>query len=856
MKLRKQKMTTVIALLLVITIAIPFAILPITTAQDAPTKNTFPGINVVPNPVGVGQEALIMFGITHPTAWPQSGWTGLTITVTRPDNTTETLGPFETDTTGMSGRIYVPTMVGTYYFQTQFPEQPITVNAAGTSAGTIMQASTSEILEVIVQQDPIPHHPGTPLPTEYWTRPIRAQYREWSAISGSWLQATHPPNRFAPYNEGPESAHILWTKPLETGGLIGGEFEGLSFSHGDAYEGRFNNRVILNGVLYYNLYQSQGPTTAQINAGNGTTVEQNVVAVDIRTGEELWRRPLIDPTGVSRRVAFGQITYWDTMNHHGAWSYLWTTVGSTWHSFDPFTGRYEYTLTGVPSGTNTYGPNGEIIRYNINLAQNWMQKWNSTHAVYAQLLRDFGNAANPAYEAGRWRPQGRTFNASLGIEWDIALGGQPRGSGARILPGAVKIVLADRIIGSNTAWSGGAQQPNPVFWGISTAPGREGQILFNRTWTLPIADVHVDIPGTMPSSIEDGVFVVSVKETRQHYGFSLDTGQQLWGPTESEPFLNAYSNIYMDPWGQSVVAYGKLFTGGMGGQVNAYDVQTGERLWSYRVTDPYNEQVLGDWPAPIAFITDGKIYVMHMEHSVIDPRPRGAPFVALDVETGEEVFRIDGLRIGTRWGGQPLIGDSVIIGFNTYDNRIYALGKGPSATTVAASPRVAVQGGSVIIEGMVSDVSPGTKDPSLAIRFPNGVPAVADESMSAWMNYVYMQAQRPADVVGVEVTIDVIDANGNYRNIGTAASDASGFFSFDWQPDISGKYTVIATFAGSKAYHQSFAQTAFVVDEAAESPAEPPASASSPTELYFAVSTAAIIAAIAIVGLLLLKKRP
>ncbi len=37
------------------------------------------------------------------------------------------------------------------------------------------------------------------------------------------------------------------------------------------------------------------------------------------------------------------------------------------------------------------------------------------------------------------------------------------------------------------------------------------------------------------------------------------------------------------------------------------------------------------------------------------------------------------------------------------------------------------------------DISAGTKQAEQAARFPNGVPVVADESMSAWMEYVYMQ---------------------------------------------------------------------------------------------------------------------
>ena len=44
-------------------------------------------------------------------------------------------------------------------------------------------------------------------------------------------------------------------------------------------------------------------------------------------------------------------------------------------------------------------------------------------------------------------------------------------------------------------------------------------------------------------------------------------------------------------------------------------------------------------------------------------------------------------------------------------------------------------------------------------------------------------------------------------------------YSLSWMPDIPGKYTVIATFAGSNAYYGSYDQAAFVVDEAHATPA-------------------------------------
>jgi hypothetical protein len=122
-----------------------------------------------------------------------------------------------------------------------------------------------------------------------------------------------------------------------------------------------------------------------------------------------------------------------------------------------------------------------------------------------------------------------------------------------------------------------------------------------------------------------------------------------------------------------------------------------------------------------------------------------------------------------------------------------------------------------------------------------------------------MQKPRPADATGVSVAIYVLDSNGNYRNIGNTTSDANGFYSLQWTPDIPGKYTVIASFDGSESYWPSHAETAFAVDEAAPTPTEQPAVAAPPTEMYFAISTAAIIIAIAIVGVLILltlRKRP
>ena len=196
------------------------------------------------------------------------------------------------------------------------------------------------------------------------------------------------------------------------------------------------------------------------------------------------------------------------------------------------------------------------------------------------------------------------------------------------------------------------------------------------------------------------------------------------------------------------------------------------------------------------------------------------------------------------------IADGYLTYFNAYDGQVYCIGKGPTSTSFSISNDVVPSSSSVIIKGNVIDVSAGTQQHEQKARFPNGVPAVSDESQSAWMQYVYMQKPRPTDATGVDVKLSVVDANGNYRDIGTATADADGFFSFNWMPDIEGKYTVYASFEGSESYWPSHAVTAFNVDAPNTTPTQPPAQEQSAADLYFIPAIAGLFVAIIVIGLL------
>jgi disulfide bond formation protein DsbB len=131
--------------------------------------------------------------------------------------------------------------------------------------------------------------------------------------------------------------------------------------------------------------------------------------------------------------------------------------------------------------------------------------------------------------------------------------------------------------------------------------------------------------------------------------------------------------------------------------------------------------------------------------------------------------------------------------------------------------------------------------------------------MTEWMAYVYQQAAKPADFTGVPVTINVVDANGNYRTIGTATTDATGRYKLVWSPDIEGDYSVYVTFAGTKAYWGSTASTVFNVDPALATSTPQPTQAPSMADLYFLPMSVALFVTMIVIGLLVmvvLRKRP
>jgi outer membrane protein assembly factor BamB len=134
-------------------------------------------------------------------------------------------------------------------------------------------------------------------------------------------------------------------------------------------------------------------------------------------------------------------------------------------------------------------------------------------------------------------------------------------------------------------------------------------------------------------------------------------------------------------------------------------------------------------------IADGKLYLSTTEHSPDSPYYKDTRYRCINATTGEEIWTLMG------WGtvldaGCDIIADGFFVFLNCYDMQIYCVGKGPSATSVSIQNDVTTLGNKVLVKGTVTDIAAGTKQNEQVARFPYSVPAVSDESMTAWMEYV------------------------------------------------------------------------------------------------------------------------
>ena len=300
-----------------------------------------------------------------------------------------------------------------------------TISGSGLSYNIL--PTQSDTITFTVQTDQIQGTVLTPLPTEYWSRPIYATNYQWAQLGGNWWGLGKPSftdtggydaagNNFNPYTEAPNSAHVMWVKPVTLGGQVGGPVSGDQESQYTSTSILYRQfePIILNGVIYYKEY----PNTPTTLTSAGGTPGWN--AVDLRTGQLLWHKDTNDT------LNFGMVLQFHTIQEYGTQSWLVAqgpSVGSgqsaynVWQLFDPMTGYFIANITSVPNAvasglveTRDDNPQGTVYIHTINgtYPNLTLTLWNSTLCIVGPS----GTATI--------RPSGN-INYTRGYQWSVPL---------------------------------------------------------------------------------------------------------------------------------------------------------------------------------------------------------------------------------------------------------------------------------------------------------------------------------------------------------------------------------------------------------------------------------------------------
>lgn len=785
-------------------------------------------IDVAPTLIGVGQQATVTLWVLPP---PQDyagvpyygGFSGITVTFTKPDGTTSTLTPTDgiglysagvTDSLGSMYFMYTPNMAGNWSVIMSMPSQNFTDRT-----GTVQWSGcTSKPAYFTVQTEPVNAgllngYPYAQLPNSnaYWTYPINSNNREWAAISGDWLTASIPPT-FYPmilntggywqqFGSAPRSGHILWDLQNTAGGIVGGAFGSRSIEPGNLISG---NPIIMGGKVYQNILPD-----------SLTAAPTQFECVDLTTGKVLYTAPGSITAGLHlpgntyyQTSAYGlvqmQASYGNTPTE-----YLFQTVGSpmngTWNYYDPNTGALALSISNV-TAMNIAFVDGSELAFGTTYTgyQNYVWEWNLTTAVnngknwYAGLVwKAFLSHPAPSDGSGR---------TSLAVSKDlstIVYGGGP----------------GDDLVQGFDAKTGAS------IWNL----------------TLPYASQMGQIQLYNASD-----FLTSDASTATFYCYSDLTGALVWSSASvgTFPWNTKYSGYFLANDNDNV------YIASPDGSVIALSLANGKVVWQ-STKIPSTEYTTNYLPFEFGglVVAGGTVYAYggYSQDYEIDPIPRFAMIIAINATSGQTMFTLNG-------GLSPnAAADGYLLAFGNYDGKQYCIGKGTTSTSVSVPNNFALKS-TVQIQGNVLDQSPAQP----------GTPAVSDSSMSEWMDYLHMQnatlLNSPPQEIGVPVTLSAVDPNNNTVIIGATTTDSAGNFYYSWTPLIAGPYRITASFAGTASYWPSSSETGTIVTEAAVN-ATPTttqlseASIESTIIAYVFIAAIAIILAVAIATALILRKR-
>ena len=381
---------------------------------------------------------------------------------------------------------------------------------------------------------------------------------------------------------------------------------------------------------------------------------------------------------------------------------------------------------------------------------------------------------------------------------------------------------------------------------LVTVDLKTGAVLVNKTIEPAGSDVLMGYSGA--SDICDHGIYAFLTAWGQFVGLDIQTGAIAWTSDRMDQQWDCNGFGAYD----TTSAYGMFYRAAYTG-IYAFSWKTGKIVWKYEAPaistfetpyiDPNGTTVYsfnGD-----CYAADGKIYSINTEHTPTQPITRGWQLHCINATNGEGIFKT------IMSGSMGAIADGYLAVSESYTGTLYVLGKGQSQTTVTAPDTAVPLGTALVVKGTVVDLSPAQP----------GTPCVSKESMALQMEHIHKQM--PIDglwhnetLTGVPVSLTAIGSDGSFVDLGTATTDGYyGTFSKTWTPPKEGDYKIVASFAGDESYGSSGASTSVSVGAAPAQVVIPEQIQPPDYTMTIVGMGIAIIIAVALVGLLVLRKK-
>ncbi len=608
-----------------------------------------------PTVVGLGQPVLVNVWTT-PAPGADRRQNNYTVTITAPNGTkyVRTMDSYVAD--GTAWFSFKPDQTGEWKLKFDFageyfPEgRYVSGNIVNdTTGGSVYtesvyyEPSSTQEQVLTVQEGIVSSFPAVPLPTDYWTRPVQPNNREWWSILGNFPWANGNTHDYAgPFVVAPNSAHVVWRRQGIVGGLIGGDSyqSSIDASQSIGAGAAGNPSVIYSGRAY--------STYAKAGVGNVAA------CYDIRTGQVFYEIPVAQggttPTVISYSTS-AMSTGVDLLS-----------IGARLLKIDPWTGLVTTNVTGM---AGTFHSNNYVLS-----------------------VQNAGNNTNPNYRLINWTTTGTSSNFTSRIVSNISWPMSSLGTVYDLNTGVSVNIIS-------TAGAGGAYvQQTLNAYNIKT-----GASIWNATIDGGYYSATCDVAdnGKVAVLVDRGYFVA----------FDLLTGTKAWqsetmdypwdapafgaydiGSAYGMIFRSAYSGVYAFNWTNGKIAW-KFESPVPYAFETPYTNLNGTSVYSF------NGAML---------IADGKIYTYNTEHSPSEPITRGWRLFAINATSGVGLWNITAYSGSRTFRGA--VADGYLAFDNFYDGYMYVYGKGQSSTTVSAPVTTVQMGSSVLIQGSVLDQSP------------------------------------------------------------------------------------------------------------------------------------------------------